>query len=345
MQLRHEQLATHLQKNLAPIYLISGEVPLLIQEAADSIRNAAAKRGYIDRHIFQVETGFSWPDFLNDANTCSLFADQQFLELRFAPNQLGANGSKALQAYATRPPNNKILLITTQKLDATQQKSAWFQTVGKAGISIQIWPIANEQLPQWITQRLAAASLQAEREGIQLLAERAEGNLLAAAQEIEKLRLLYGSGTVTTQAIVQATTDSARFDVFQLSDAMLQGKSKRLYRILSSLQTEGIEPILVLWAITRELRTLIKIAHSIEQGIPLEQALQKHQIWEKRKPLFRHALQHHNSVNLYPLLQQAGTIDQIIKGLQLGNVWNELMSLALATSTPKFQNYCLRKIS
>ena len=163
MQLRHEQLTTHLQKNLAPIYLISGEVPLLIQETSDTIRKTAMQRGYTDREIFQVETGFSWETFLNNANTSSLFADQQLLELRFAPGQLGTAGSKALQSYAACPPNNKILLITTQKLDATQQKSTWFQAVGKTGITIQIWPIPNEQLPQWITQRLAAAGLQAER--------------------------------------------------------------------------------------------------------------------------------------------------------------------------------------
>lgn len=333
MQLRHEQLTSHLQKNLAPLYLISGEVPLLIQEASDAIRKTAFQQGYTNRHLLQVETGFSWQNFLNDANTSSLFADQQLLELRFTLKQLGTTGGKILQSYATRPPAQKILLLITNKLDATQQKSAWFQAIGKIGVIIQIWPIPNEQLPQWIKQRLSAVGLQAEREGIQLLAERAEGNLLAAAQEIEKLRLVYGNGSLTTQNIIQATTDSARFDVFQLSDVILEGEKKRVYRILRSLQAEGTEPILVLWALARDLRTLLKIAHTVEQGISLEQALQKHQVWEKRKALFRRALQRHSAKTLRLLLQQASTVDEVIKGLKLGNMWDELECLAYGIST------------
>lgn len=328
MQLRHEQLASHLQKNLAPLYLIMGDVPLLIQEAGDAIRQAANQQGYSERHLFQVETGFSWSDFLNDAQTASLFAEKQLLELHFSAKQLGAAGGKILQSYAEKLPDQKILLILTSKLDATQQKSAWFQAIGKTGVIIPIWPIPNEQLPQWIKQRLHASGLQAEREGIQWLAERAEGNLLAAAQEIEKLRLLYESGPLSTEAIIQASSDHARFDIFQLSDAVLEGNKKRIGRILSSLQMEGTEPILILWGLTRELRILLKIKHVIEQGIQLEQALQKQQVWEKRKPLFRRALQRHTSKTLRPLLKQASEIDEMIKGLKPGNMWNELERLS-----------------
>lgn len=331
MQLRYEQLANHLQKNLAPLYLVSGDVPLLAQECCDLIRVAAKQQGYSERQVFQVETGFSWAKLSTEIDNFSLFATKQLFELRFTPNQLGDTGSKAIQSFANKPPSDKILLITTTKLDASQQKTAWMKAVSDAGVFIQLWPIPVEQLPQWIQQRLTAAGLQAEKDGIALLAARAEGNLLAAAQEIEKLSLL-GHTLLTTDAIAQVVTDSARFDIFQLADAALLGDGKRVSRIIAGLENEGVEATLLLWALAREIRTLASIAFNIEQGIPPEQALQKQQVWEKRKSLVRKALQRHPATTWRRLLKQASKLDQIIKGLEKGNIWQELERLALRTA-------------
>lgn len=329
MQLRYEQLPQHLEKNLAPIYLLSGDVPLLAQEASETIRTAAKQHGYLDRQVFHVESGFSWPKFLTVSNNLSLFAHKQLLEIRLPTTQLGDGGSKALQAYALNPPTDKILLITVGKLDSTQQKSAWVQALTKTGVFIQFWPITNEQLPQWIEKRLTAAGLRAEKAGIELLAASAEGNLLAAVQEIEKLRLLFANTNecISTETIAQTITDNARFDIFQLADTCLQGDRSRALRILLGLRGEGVEAILVLWSLAREIRVLTQIFYQIENGHALEQALQQQQVWDKRKPLVRQALKRHSSKSLVPLLKQAAKIDQIIKGLETGNAWDELERL------------------
>jgi len=338
MQLRYEQLPAHLNKSLAPLYVVSGDVPLLTQEANELIRHAAKQHGYHEKLVFHVETGFSWAKFQSEINNFSLFANKQLIELHFAPTQLGDAGSKALQAYAAHLPADKILLLSTTKLDAGQQKSSWMQAVSKVGHFIQIWPITVEQLPQWLEKRLQLAGLQTDRAGLELLASHAEGNLLAAAQEIEKLRLLHIAPTTTTankffisaDAIAEAISNNARFDIFQLVDAALQADRKRVLAILTGLRQEGIEATLVLWALARELRTLAAIAHAITLGLSAEQALQKHAVWEKRKPLFRRALQQHSAAKFRQLLQHASRIDLIIKGLSAGRCWDELEQLALA---------------
>lgn len=328
MQLRYEQLTQHLQTSLAPVYLLAGEVPFLIQEGADIIRNAAKGKGYQERTIYHVETGFSWSKFLAASNSFSLFANKQLIELRFPATPL-AEGAKALQNYASNPPTDKILILSMSKLDAAQQKSAWLQTIVKAGVFIPIWPIPTEQLPLWIEKRLMQAGLKAEKTGIELLAAYAEGNLLTAVQEIEKLRLLADEGSVSTELISQSITDNARFDVFQLADVVLQGDRKRALRILSSLYSEGTEAILILWSLTREIRTLLQIFYRMQANLSMDQVFTELRIWEKRKPLFRHATQRLHIKNLMPLLQHASRIDQIIKGLDTGNVWDELERLVL----------------
>lgn len=329
MQLRYEQLAQHLQKNLLPLYFISGDVPLLLQESSELIRNTAKQQGYTERQVFQVDSGFSWPKFLADTNNYSLFATKQLIELRFMSNQVGDAGSKALQAYAMHPPADKILIITMPKLETQQQKSNWVKALTQAGGYIQIWPIAPEQLPQWIEKRLAQSGLQADKAGIELLAAYAEGNLLAAAQEIEKLRLLTTENLLTFETISQAITDQARFDIFQLAATALQGNQKRTLRILAELKDTGTESTLILWALAREIRVLTQITYTVQSGIALEQAMQKFAIWEKQKPLVRQALQRHTLQTLIALLQKAKQCDQIIKGLMPGNIWDELEQLAL----------------
>jgi DNA polymerase-3 subunit delta len=267
---------------------------------------------------------------LGAANNFSLFSDKQLLELRVAGSTLGDGGNKAMQAYVARLPSDKVLLITMGKLEASTQRSAWFQAVANAGVVMQLWPLEKTQLPSWINERLAKAKLKVEAAGVQLLADYAEGNLLAAQQEIEKLQLSYGDNNVIkAEVIAQAINDSARFDVFALSDAALQGDGKRVVRVLTNLKGEGVEPVLILWSLARELRSLANQARLLTQGIAMERIFQEQRVWDKRKPLIRAALQRHSLSRLQQLLKQASVIDHMIKGLKPGNVWDELTDLAL----------------
>lgn len=329
MQLRYDQLPNHLQKKLDPIYIISGEEPLLMQEACDAVRQTAQQNGFAERVILQTETGFNWDQLTTSANTLSLFNAKQLIELRLnhSPNETGI---KALQTYIKDLPEDKILLIITGKMDKKAQQSTWFKALATIAAFVQIWPIETQHLPKWIAQRLAQANLKADAEGIQLLSNHAEGNLLAAAQEIEKLSLLYTSGSISSEAIAQAISDSARFDVFNLIDTALQGNKQRVIRVLASLKGENIEPTLVLWALARELRALASMAYSLTMGLALEKILQEQRVWEKRKPLIRLALQRHHLNNWHTLIRYASNIDRMIKGVKSGNVWDELQRLSLA---------------
>ena len=330
MQLRFEQLAAQLNKNLAAIYLISGDEPLLVEESCDAIRDAAKKAGFSERQVFQVDSGFSWQALLTSADSLSLFSSKQLLELRCAASQLNETAAKVLTAYIANAPADKVLLIKTEKLDSKQQKSTWYTQLLQKDVVVQIWPLENAQLANWINQRLAAAGFTTTPEGVQLLCERSEGNLLAAKNEIAKLQLLYHTSKLTADNIADAVNDSARFDVFSLSDAILQGNAKRTIRILMCLKEEGIEPVLILWALTREIRTLANLSHQLTQGAAIEKLLQEYRVWEKRKPLYRQALQRHKPLAWRRLLQNAGQIDLIIKGQAIGNVWDELARISLA---------------
>jgi DNA polymerase-3 subunit delta len=332
MQLRYEQLQAHVNKALAPVYLLSGAEPFLIDEGRRIIHAAAHKQGYTERQSWQVETGFAWQQLLTSANALSLFSNKELIEIRCTSNQLNETAAKILQSYIDNIPPDKILLIITDKLTPAQQKSSWYQNLLKAGVAIQIWPLESDALLQWLKQRMTAAKLTTSPEGLQLLAERAEGNLLAIAQEIEKLSLLYPQQTLTVENIAEAVNDSARFDVFALSDAILQGNGNRIVRILYCLKDEGIEPILILWAVTKEIRTLTTIIEQLVQGANIEKILIEQRIWDKRKPLIRQALQRHKLKAWHQLLQQASTIDCMIKGLKPGNVWDELIRLCLSVA-------------
>lgn len=330
MQIRAEQLTVHLQKNLAPLFLISGEEPLLMQEACDAIRTAVHQASFTEREIYTVDTHFNWQHFIASNQALSLFSSKQLLELRFTTHLPNDTASKALLTYCEKLSPDKILLIITGKLDKKAQQATWYQTILKIGITVSIWPIEKPQLPQWIAQRLQATGLQVEPAGIQLLADYAEGNLLAAVQEITKLRLIHTKTQLTAQDISQAITDNARFDVFNLTDAALQGDKKRITRIVDNLKAEAVEPTIILWALAREIRSLITQAYAITPGKTLDKVLQEQRVWEKRKPLIRAALQRNSIHKLYKYLQHASKIDQIIKGTEVGNCWDEIKALSLA---------------
>jgi DNA polymerase-3 subunit delta len=329
MRLRFETLASHVQQPLLPIYWVSGDEPFQVDEASKLLRQAAQQQGYSERQVYHVERGFHWEQLQQSADSLSLFAERKLIELRLPSGKPGTDGSKALQAYASNAPADTLLLIISGKLEPAAQKSKWFTAMETAGALLQIWPIETARLPQWIAQRMKLREMQATPEALRLLSERIEGNLLAADQELEKLLLLYGPGTLDVPQVQAAVTDSARFDVFGFVDEALNGNNDRLSRILFGLRAEGVEPVLVLWALAREIRGLAQMAQS---GTSADQAMAAMRVWEKRKPLIRKALSRSRGVEWETLLQRCGQLDRLIKGQGAGRVWDELLELALSVA-------------
>lgn len=328
-KLRPEQLGAALSKGLAPIYLISGDEPLLVQEACDQIRRAARDRQFNERELYHGDANFDWNQVLSSANSLSLFADKKIIELRIASGKPGDKGSKVISEYAAMPSDDNLLLIVTPKLDAAAQKSKWLKAIEDRGIHVQIWPITPAQLPRWIGTRLQQVGLHADSSAIDLLASRVEGNLLAAAQEIEKLALLTTDKTISHELMASAVADSARYDIFGLTDKALYGDARAAVKTLHGLKTEGTEPITILWALTRDIRALVQISMATAQGKNIEMAAKQAGIRDKRLPLIRAALQRLKPAQLQMLLRKANAIDKAIKGMRNAEPWDELLDLLL----------------
>lgn len=333
MKLNPAQLGKHLQGTLSPVYVISGDEPLLCQEAADAIRAATRQQGFSERQVFNADNNFDWGNLLQAGASLSLFAEKRLLELRIATGKPSDKGA-ALLEYLARPAEDTVLLISLPKLDGNAQKSKW----GKALIDgtqvqfVQIWPVDAHQLPQWIRQRLAQSGLSASAEAVDMIAIRVEGNLLAAAQEIEKLKLLAEGTQIDVDTVQAAVADSARFDVFGLIDAALNGEAAHALRMLEGLRGEGVEPPVILWALAREIRLLATLAQQHAQGMPLDKAFSSARppVWDKRRPLVSKALQRLSASRWAALLEDAQQIDAQIKGQAMGDPWSGLSLLTLS---------------
>ncbi len=330
MKLRPEQLAAQLKKGLAPVYLISGEEPLLLQEAAEAILQSARAQGFVERSIHTVDNSFHWSELQQESAALSLFAEQKVVDLRIPTGKPGKEGGTALVEWCGAPPEEKILLIRAGKLDGAAQRAKWFKTIEQAGVVVQIWPLELRQIPNWIMQRMRGAGMDATQGAASLIAERVEGNLLAAVQEIEKLSLLVESGQQVDEAMVMnLVADSARFDPFQLADTMLSGDRVRALRILRGLQEEGTAIQVVLWAILRDLRELAVIGSEsqLNRHKPLEYIPPA--LWKRRLPLLAAALRRLNLQRLQLLVQLAGRVDRAGKGMGEGESWQLLEELLL----------------
>jgi len=332
MRLRLETLSGHVQQPLLPIYWVSGDEPFQLDEACNQLRRAAQQQGYTERQVYHVDRGFSWEQLRHSADSLSLFAERKLIELRLPSGKPGNDGSKALQEYAAAAPADTLLLVISGKLEPATQKSKWFTAIENSGAWLQIWPIEAARLPQWIAQRMRIRNMQASPEALRLLSDRIEGNLLAADQELEKLLLLYGPCRIDVPEVQAAVTDSARFDVFGLVDEALNGHSERLSRILFGLRAEGVEAVLVLWALAREIRGLAQIARQCASGGNVEQVMATFRVWDKRKPLIRKALSRGKTADWESMLQTCGQLDRLVKGQGTGRVWDELLELALTVA-------------
>ena len=330
MKIRAEQLQSHLSKELLPVYVISGDEPLLAQESADAVRLAARTKGFSGREVFHGEGKFDWSQLHNEANALSLFAEKKIIEIRISNGKPGDKGSKALCELCANPSPDNLLLVILPKLERSAQNSKWVKALEAVGAHIQVWPVTGDQLPRWIKQRLLESNITANQQAVEILAERVEGNLLAAVQEIEKLKLLAIEGKVDAIMMSSVVADSARYNLFEFVDKVLAGDAQSAARSLRGLHSEGTDAIPLLWAITRELRILIKASEQISRGENRDWALKNAGVWEKRLPLFRTAIQRCSAAHLRMLLYQAGALDHGIKGMRKADIWDELTTLVLS---------------
>lgn len=337
MKLRPERLNQELRKSLLPIYLISGDEPLLATEAADQIRTAAREQGFSERQVF-FNDNLNWDQFLAEGQSMSLFADKRLLEVQINNSKPGDKGAKALVEYCENPSEENLLLVRTGKLDRSQQRSKWVQALEKKGAHVQVWPVDDRSMPGWINQRLQQKNINADRAAIQLLAERVEGNLLAAQQEIEKLSLIV-SGDLDRAAMEKAVTNSARYDVFSLVDKALAGNSVEALRTLRGLREEGTEGTVLLWSFVRELRQLLSIQEKVSQGTRLELAIREMGIWEKRQPLVQKAAKRLSLNAVKALLLLARETDRQIKGATDGNPWQTLNELTMGLAGHRMKRH------
>jgi DNA polymerase-3 subunit delta len=333
MQLRADALETHLAKSLAPLYVITSDEHLLALEAADRIRRAARAKGYSEREVLVVERSFKWGALLAANQSQSLFGDRKLIELRIPTGKPGKDGGQALQEYVGGLNPDNVTLITLPKLDWQTQKTAWVAALQQAGVYIDIPLVERAQLPAWIGTRLAAQKQSADRQSIDFIADRVEGNLLAAHQELQKLALLHPEGKLSFDQVQDAVLNVARYDVFKLNEAMLSGDTARLVRMIEGLKGEGEALPLVLWAMADEIRTLLKIKSGTAQGKPLGMLLKEYRIWGPRERLMEPAVKRLRLSTLETALQEAAQIDKMIKGLRArafaGDAWDALLHLGL----------------
>lgn len=337
MKIKTEQLARTLKGTPMPLYWLTGDEPLLMQEAADQIRNHFRTLGFSEREVFAVDKTFNWENFQHAISNLSLFSTQKLIELRMLSAKLDDTGKAALHSYLGQTNPDFVVLVSSPKIEAATFKTKWFKQIEEAGVCVQIWPVQREQLRSWLEQRLLREGIQADTAAITVLMDKIEGNLLAAVQEIEKLKLLANSKAgevlrLDANTVQQVVADSSRFNVYQLIDAALLGDAARAQKILRGLQNEGIFPLVVLGAITRELRSLLPMLQLKEQGQVISGIVQTTRVFFNRTQAVSSALHLLSTERVWQMLNHARLIDQSIKGMSSANPWDELSRLLLSIS-------------
>jgi len=333
MQVKPDQLSQRLKQQAAPLVWISGDETLLVQEACDQVRKFARDNGYSEREVIDAGAGYDWNNLLLSNNSLSLFAERKLIDLR--PAKFDEACRTTLLAYLDNPNPDNLLLLTTGKIEKAAQSSKWFASLDSKALFCQIWEVKVEELPRWIEQRLKGRGLTIEREALDVLTDRVEGNLLAAAQEIEKLQVLATGTTITAANVVEQVADNSRFTVFALTDACLGGNTERALKILQHLEAEGDEPLALLGMLTRELRNLSGMLADMAQGRSARDVVAAYRVWGNRVQLTERALQVHNQRSVQALLDRARVVDQTVKGLMDRRPWDELAALVLQFSNPR----------
>lgn len=353
MQLKPDQLDVHLQRGLRPVYTIHGDEPLLAQEAADAVRAAARAAGYSERKVFTVAGAhFDWSGVLGAAQAMNLFADRQLIEIRIPSGKPGKDGSDALQRYCDALADDVLTLVQLPKLDFQQQKAAWFGALDAAGVTLRVETLERRALPQWLAQRLARQSqrVKAGDEGQRTLAffaDRVEGNLLAAHQELQKLALLYPAGELGFEQIEAAVLNVARYDIAKLLEAVWSGQVARALRMLDGLAAEGESAVFVHWSLAEDLRALARGRAALADGKPLPLALKEARVWGLKERLFERVLPQMAEHQVAHLLDAASVCDGICKGLKRADwpqePWPALQRLVLMALQAQQQGPAARR--
>lgn len=332
MAISSEDLPRHLSSGLKPLYVVFGDALLLAIEAADSIRAAARAAGYTERETFIAEQHFKWGELRNSAQSLSLFSSRKVIDLRIPSGKPGVEGGKALQDYCTNLSEDTLTLISLPKLDWTVQKSQWFGALERHGVVVTADDIPRDKLPRWIAERLKRQGQSTDEATLEFLTDRCEGNLLAAFQEIQKLALLFPAGQLSFEQVKDAVMDVARYDIFKLSEAMLSGNAVRFARILAGLRAEGTATVLVLWAISEDIRTLGRVLQAVQRGGNLGNAIRDMRVRRDKQGTIENAARRLKFPLIERAIQQAARLDKTIKGLRQGDVWDELLQLGLRFS-------------
>ncbi|MGC2164831.1 MAG: DNA polymerase III subunit delta [Gallionella sp.] len=325
-------LPQQLASELRSLYVVTGDALLLSIEASDLIRNKARASGFSERDTLTAEQHFNWSELRAAAQSLSLFATNRIIDLRIPSGKPGVEGGQALQDYCANLNKDLLTIISLPKLDKAAQNSKWYQALQKSGVIVTADDIPRISLPNWIAARLKRQQQSADKLTLEFLADRCEGNLLAAFQEIQKLGLLYPAGELSFEQVKDAVMDVSRFDIFKLTEAMLSGDSARYVRILDGLRAEGTATVLILWAISEEVRTLGQVLHTMQLGSNLANALREVRVWGSRLGSIESAVRRLNLGQIEGALLQAARLDKIIKGLRQGDVWDEFLQLGLRFS-------------
>lgn len=330
MLLKAAQLEAHLAKQLAPVYAIHGAEPLLVIEAADAVRAAARKRGFDEREVFfGAARNFDWSELRNAGASMSLFGGRKIIDLRLPTGKPGTDGAAAIEAWCADPNPDNVLLLTLPELDWKTKKAAWVNAFAAAGVLVEAPPVGRAQLPAWISARLAANGQRAGREVLEYLADRVEGNLLAAHQEVQKLALLAPQGELSPEAVRDAIADVARYDVDGAGAALMAGDLARYAKVLDGLRGEGEQPTYLLWVISESVRLLLRLKEGLAASRPLGELLRENRVWGEREQPVKAALQRVSRQALRRALSRCAAIDRCIKGLGAGSPWDEFLKLGL----------------
>ena len=320
LKFNSDTLLTHLEKQLLPVYLISGDEPLLTAEATDAVRAKARASGFTERETHFMERGGDWNDVRASANNLSLFAERRIVEIRMPTGKPGNTGSAAIVALLGNNDPDRVLLLTAPKLDRDAQGSEWVRAVETHGALVQVWPVEASRLAAWLRSRAKRLKLNVEDDALELIADRTEGNLLAADQELQKLRMLARGDRVSLEDVLGSVADSARFDVFQLGECALAGDTARALRMLEVLRAEGVEPTLVLWSLSKTVRDLWGSVHSAGGGRPT---------WRRQTAALEQGERRAPKLHFGRLTARATRADRMIKGRESGDAWDEMALLAM----------------
>ena len=333
MQVKPEQVLSQLKSKIPPVIWVAGDENLLVQESCDEIRKFAQEQGFSEREVYSAQGGFDWNILLEASNNLSLFAEKKLIDLRLSSAKLDDAAKKTLHAYLANPSEDNLLLISSPKVEKAATNTKWFKQIEAQAYFVMIWPIKAQQLAGWIRERLKRHGLTADEQAIDILCQRTEGNLLATAQEIDKLSILADNKELDATMVARAVADSSRFNVFTLIDTALAGNTARALNILYHLKADSEDPLKILNFICKEIRSLCKMAQQLNNGRSISTVMQSARVWSNRVGPVSVALNKHSLLQLQAFLGDASPIDQSVKGLNKLNTWDELSRMVLSIST------------